>query len=130
MESALDRFVLSNGNAGGGRRLANTPRHGYNVGARYRSNMGLFGNMEIVGRSRQFDSNNHDEARSAFNVVNASVGYTYRDWTITLWGRNLFDERYEKRVFFFGNEDPDYVPTRYESRADPRQVGVTAAYRF
>ena len=44
--------------------------------------------------------------------------------------RNLFDQRYEKRVFFFGNEDPDYIETRYEDRADPRQIGVTAAFRF
>jgi hypothetical protein len=33
-------------------------------------------------------------------------------------------------VFFFGNEDPDYVPARFESTADRRQFGVTAAYRF
>jgi hypothetical protein len=33
-------------------------------------------------------------------------------------------------VYFFGNADPDYIETRYENRADPRQLGVTAAYRF
>jgi outer membrane receptor protein involved in Fe transport len=63
-------------------------------------------------------------------VVNASFGYAWRQWTFTVWGRNVFNQRYEKRVFFFGNEDPDYVETRYEDRADPRQVGVSAAYRF
>jgi outer membrane receptor protein involved in Fe transport len=63
-------------------------------------------------------------------VVNASLGYAWREWTLTLWGRNLLNRRYENRVFFFGNEDPDYLEKRYESRADPRQVGVTAAYRF
>jgi outer membrane receptor protein involved in Fe transport len=130
LDSSLDRFVLANGNAGGGRDLANTPRHGYSLGVRYNSDAGFFGTVELVGRSRQFDSNNQDEARSAFNVVNGSVGYTHGPWRFTLWGRNLFNERYEKRVFFFGNEDPDYIPTRYENRADPRQIGVTAAFRF
>ncbi len=62
--------------------------------------------------------------------MNASIGYSWEAWTVTVWGRNLFDERYEKRVFFFGNEDPDYIETRYEDRADPRQIGVTANYRF
>jgi hypothetical protein len=33
-------------------------------------------------------------------------------------------------VFFFGNEDPDYEPRRYTSRADPRQVGVTLSRSF
>jgi outer membrane receptor protein involved in Fe transport len=129
-ESSLDRFVLANGSAGGGRRLANTPRHGYSLGTRYASATGVMGSLELVGRSRQYDSNNHDEARGAFNVVNGSIGYAHGPWTMTLWVRNLFDQRYHKRVFFFGNEDPDYIPTRYESVADPRQVGVTAKYRF
>jgi outer membrane receptor protein involved in Fe transport len=128
--SSLDPCVLTNGSTGGGRRLANTPRHGYSIGTRYRSDAGIFGHVELVGRSRQFDSNNQDEARGAFNVVNGNVGFSRGAWTVTLWARNVFDQRYQKRVFFFGNEDPDYIPTRYESRADPRQVGVTAAFRF
>ena len=130
MGSALDRFTLTNGNAGGGRRLANTPRYGYTLGTRYRDAAGFFANAELVGRAEQFDSNNQNEARRAFRLVNASLGYTWQQWTFTVWGRNLFNTRYEKRVYFFGNEDPDYVDTRYEDRADPRQVGVSAAYRF
>jgi outer membrane receptor protein involved in Fe transport len=130
LESELDRFTLTNGSRGGGRDLANAPHYGYTAGLRYRSAQGLFAHLETVGKAKQFDSNNHDEARRAFGLVNASLGYAWRGWTFTVWGRNLGDERYEKRVFFFGNEDPDYVPTRYESRGDPRQFGVTAGFRF
>ncbi len=130
MDSTLDPFTLSNGNSGGGRELANTPRYGYTVGTRYQAATGFFGSAELVGRAEQFDSNNQNEARRAFQVVNASLGYAWREWTFTLWARNLLDETYDKRVFFFGNADPDYIETRYESRADPRQIGVTAAWRF
>ncbi len=130
MESALDRFTLTNGNTGGGRRLANTPRYGYTVGTRFRAAAGFFANAELVARATQLDSNNQDEARRAFRVVNASIGYAWREWTLTLWARNALNACYEKRVFFFGNADPDYLETRYEDRADPRQIGVTAAWRF
>lgn len=130
LESGLDSFTLANGNTGGGRRLANTPRYGYTLGTRYREASGFFINAELVGRASQFDSNNQNEARRAFHVYHASLGYAWRGWTFTLWGRNLLDARYEKRVFFFGNEDPNYVETRYEDRADPRQIGVSAAFRF
>jgi hypothetical protein len=130
MGSELDRFTLANGSTGGGRRLANTPRHGYTLGARYREATGFFANADLIARAPQFDSNNQNEARRAFRIVNASVGYAWRQWTFTVWARNVFNQRYEKRVFFFGNEDPDYVETRYETRADPRQLGVSAAYRF
>ncbi len=130
MDSWLDPFTAASGDPGGGRRLANTPPYGYTLGTRYRNDAGLFGQVELVGRARQYDSNNHDEPRRAFNVLNASVGYAWGDWSLTVWGRNLLDRTYDKRVFFFGNEDPDYVTTRYEARADPRQIGVTASYRF
>lgn len=131
LASELGAFTLTNGNAGGGRRLANTPRYGYTLGARYRpAATGLFASAELVGRAEQFDSNNQNEARRAFHITNASLGYAWRQWTITLWGKNLANARYEKRVFYFGNEDPNYVETRYETRADPRLLGVSAEYRF
>ena len=124
------RFTLANGSMGGSRRLANTPRYGYTVGPRYRDASGFFANAELVGRAEQLDSNNQNEARRAFRLVNATLGYTWQRWTVTVWGRNVFNTRYDKRVYFFGNEDPDYIETRYENRADPRQLGVSAAYRF
>ena len=130
MRSELEPFTLANGNSGGGRVLANTPRYGYTLGTRYGAARGCFASAELVGRAQQFDSNNQNESRRAFRVVNASVGYVWREWTVTLWAKNLLNTRYEKRVFFFGNEAPDFNETRYEDRADPRQLGVTAAYRF
>ena len=130
MRSELEPFTLANGNSGGGRVLANTPRYGYTFGTRYGAARGCFASAELVGRAQQFDSNNQNESRRAFRVVNASVGYVWREWTFTLWAKNLLNTRYEKRVFFFGNEEPDFNETRYEDRADPRQLGVTAAYRF
>ncbi len=130
LESELDRFVLASGTPAGGRRLANTPRHGHSLALSYRDPRGFFGRLEQIGRSTQYDSNNQNESRRAFHLLHANIGYSWDQWTVTAWGRNLTDTRYEKRVFYFGNEDPDYVPSRYESRADPRQFGVTVGYRF
>lgn len=130
MSSELDRFTLGNGYSGGGRRLANTPRYGYTIGARYAKAAGFFADAELVGRAEQFDSNNQNELRHAFHLVNLNVGYTWRAWTLSVWAKNAFNARYESRVFFFGNEDPDYIETRYEDRAAPRQVGATMTYRF
>lgn len=130
MRSELKPFTLDNGNTGGGRELANTPRYGYTLGTRYGGERGLFGSADLIGRAKQFDSNNQNESRRAFRVVNLSLGYAWDQWSVTLWAKNVFDEVYEKRVFFFGNEDPDYLETRYEDHADPRQIGGTVGYRF
>ena len=129
-DSDLARFRLASGLPAGGRRLANTPRHGHSLALRHGAGPGWFGRLEHTGRAAQFDSNNHDEARRSFGVWNATLGYATPDWTLTLWTRNLTDAAYDKRVFFFGNEDPDYEPRRYTSRADPRQAGVTLSRSF
>jgi iron complex outermembrane receptor protein len=47
-----------------------------------------------------------------------------------VWVRNLFDEYYSQRGFWFGNEPPDFSPTRYVQAGDPRHVGLTIEYQF
>lgn len=129
MHSHLDRFTLSNGNAAGGRRLSNTPSYGYSLGLAYQPPEGLFGALELVGKSSYYESMNHTERRGGFNVFNASIGYRKADWSLTLWARNLLNESYDQRIFFFANEDP-WIEKRYVSQADPRQVGMTFRYHF
>jgi outer membrane receptor protein involved in Fe transport len=138
MESDIDAFTLSNGRAaGGGGDLANVPTYGYSLGLKYHPARGFFGRAEIVGRDSYLESNTHAERRRAYDVVNASLGYAWIRWSLMIWATNLFDKKYDKRVFLFGNDPsaspgaPDgYETRRYESRADPRQIGVTARYDF
>jgi iron complex outermembrane receptor protein len=130
MGSELDRFTLTNGSSGGGRRLANTPKYGYTLGARYQDKGGLFANAELVARAQQFDSNNQNEARRAFHLVNASLGYTWQAWTVSVWGRNVFNQRYEKRVYLLRqrgprlHRDPLRRPRRPAPDRDERGVSV------
>lgn len=130
MDSELARFTLTNGNSGGGRDLANAPRHGYTLGASWRPVEGFSAHAELINRAAQFDSNNQNEARRAFQTVNLTLTYTWKRWSLTLWARNLLDGEYDKRVYFFGNAEPDFIETRYSTRADPRQIGGTLAWRF
>jgi len=131
MDSDIDEFTRSNGTTGGGRKLANTPSYAWSLGTRYQHEAGFFATVDLAGRGDYFESNNHDEKRDAFTTVNASIGYTWNDWTLSLWARNLLDERYSQRVFFFGNDPAtNFADTRYESLAPPRQLGVTLSREF
>ncbi|MEM8868351.1 MAG: TonB-dependent receptor [Verrucomicrobiota bacterium] len=113
------------------RSLANSPDYSYNVRLDYKADNGIFANIETVGSDAYYESNSHNQKRDRFNVVNAAIGYRYENWTLTVWGRNLLDEGYEKRVFFFANEGPFFADTRrYESPADPRQIGATVKYSW
>jgi outer membrane receptor protein involved in Fe transport len=117
-----------------GDQLSSAPNYTYNARIDYVAENGFFANFEVTGSDEFFESNNPDNrdqrTRSEFIVYNAAIGYSYENWTLTLWGRNLFDEEYEKRVFFFGNEGPDYTAARYENPADPQQFGVTLNYEW
>lgn len=109
------------------RGLSNIPTYTYRARLAYNPNTGFFANGEISGSDSYYESNSHDEKRSAFTVVNAALGYRIDNWTLTFWGRNLFDTKYEKRVFFFDNGAGE---TRYENPADPQQFGATLNYTW
>ncbi len=131
MDSDREAFTLPNGATAAARELAATPNYGYTLGLRRRVPRGWFGHLELVGRDGYFESEGTDERRDAYHVVNTSLGWTAGDWSVSLWARNLLDERYAARVFFFGNDPTDgYAPKRYETPAEPRTVGLSAEYRF
>ncbi|WPJ95757.1 TonB-dependent receptor [Coraliomargarita algicola] len=110
------------------RDLANAPSYSYSVGLAYDRGDGFFGNAQIVAKDDYYESNSHNEKRDSFAVVNAALGYRWDNWTVTLWAKNLFDEEYTKRIFYFNNLDGGIK--RYESLADPRTFGVTANYSW
>ena len=70
-------------------------------------------------------SDSHDQKSEAYQLLNGSVGYAADTWRVSLWARNLLDERYATRGFFFGLEPPNYEDTLYVTYGDPRQIGLT-----
>ncbi|MFM2170977.1 MAG: hypothetical protein RI957_1206 [Verrucomicrobiota bacterium] len=130
MTSSIDAYTSAKGVTGGGRELAATPAQTWSIGGRYQHESGFFSTLDLTGRSEFYESNDHNEKRDGFFNVNASVGYTKDDWTVSLWVRNLLNEDYAQRVFFFGNRDPDYNAERFESLAQPQQFGITVRRDF
>ena len=109
------------------RELASAPSYNYNFRLNYGAESGVFGSIALAGRDAYFESNSHLQQRDAVATVNASAGYQFENWRISLWSRNLLDEHYASRVFFFDNGDGE---RRYEALAEPRQIGATLSYEF
>ncbi len=72
----------------------------------------------------------NDTRSNSYVLTNLQFGYEAARWSAYLWGRNVFNEVYAVRGFFFGNEPPDFPNKQYIQRGDPRQVGVTFHYSF
>ena len=56
--------------------------------------------------------------------------YTVKRTKYNLWIRNLFDEYYSLRGFYFGNEPPNFEDSLYERHGDPRNLGLSIQYVF
>ncbi|MDH3620667.1 MAG: TonB-dependent receptor [Gammaproteobacteria bacterium] len=114
----------------GGRDQAHAPRYTLAAGVVYRNTNGFFARLDATARDEFYFDVSHDQASQAYELLHARVGFEGENWIIQVWGRNLTDEEYAVRGFFFGNEPPDFPATLYTRLGDPRQVGVTIERRF
>lgn len=114
-----------------GRELAHSPQFNYSAGATYRTDSGWFANLTGSGKSDFYYSDSNESKSEAYIIFNARVGYETEIWSVYLWGRNLFDEQYGTRGFYFGNEpDQDWADKQYIRYGDPRQLGMTFSLKF
>jgi len=109
------------------RKLSNAPSFNYNLRLNYNADSGIFGSIALAGRDAYLESNSHIQKRDAVAIVNASAGYQFESWRVSVWSKNLFDEKYASRAFYFDNGEGD---RRYEALADPVQIGTTISYQF
>lgn len=114
-----------------GRDLAHSPHLTYSLGGTYRANSGWFANLNLSGKSEFYYSDSNESRSEPYTIVNARVGYEASTWSAYLWGRNLFNEEYGVRGFYFGNEpDNGWAEKQYIRYGDPRQIGVTFNVKF
>jgi outer membrane receptor protein involved in Fe transport len=113
-----------------GREQAHAPDYTYSVGATYRAPSGWWGRLDFSGMDDFFFDYGHDQVSQAYGLANVSAGREWGAWSVKLWVRNLLDEDYQVRGFYFGNEPPDFPPTLYTRLGDPRHWGVTLRYRL
>ncbi len=131
LDSEYANFINSNGDDLDGREQAQAPGYQYTVGSRWQLLPALALDLNVQGRDAFFFSDSHDVRSNAYDLVNASLTWTQPQWQLTLWGRNLGDEDYLVRGFYFGN-DPrvDYTPKGYTQLGEPARYGMTVNLDF
>lgn len=129
LDAEFDEFSNAAGNLSG-RDQAHAPNYTLALGGVYRDPSGFFTRLDLSARDAFYFDVSHNERSEAYGLANARIGYETEQWTVQLWARNLFDEMYAVRGFFFENEPPDFPTKRYIRQGDPRQLGVTFDMRF
>ena len=113
-----------------GREQAHAPSYTLAAGAAWRHPGGVFLRLDANARDAFFFDVSHDQQSDAYVLVNARLGYEADRWSVSVWSRNLFDEEYAVRGFFFENEPPDFPTRLYTRLGDPRQSGLSFEWRF
>jgi outer membrane receptor protein involved in Fe transport len=131
LDSEYESFVNSAGQDLGGREQAHAPGYQFAVSGRYSFPNDWYVEIGLEGRDDFYFSDSHDERSPAYELVNALVGFERGAWSVKLWGRNLTDEEYFIRGYYFGN-DPriDYAERGYTQLGEPRRVGLSVSREF
>ncbi len=113
-----------------GREQAHAPDYTYNIGMTYQGDTGWFARADLNGSDEFYFSDSHDQIAASKNLLNLKLGYQADNWSVYLWGRNVTDEEYAVRGFFFGLEPPNFEDILYKHLGDPQHFGITAHFMF
>ncbi|HEO97705.1 MAG TPA: TonB-dependent receptor [Epsilonproteobacteria bacterium] len=114
-----------------GRAPAQSPKYQYNIGFNYflTENWKLSTNLE--GKGSYYFSNTHNQKSDAYQLLNTSIEYMHGNWSAILWARNITDEDYQVRGFYFANNPANgYIDELYIQQGNPRTFGLTVSYNF
>ena len=114
------------------REQAHAPSYQYVIGSRLQLSPNLLWIVEAEGKDKFYLSSSHNERSQSYRLANTSLLYSTKDWTFSLWGRNLTDQDVIVRGFGgFGNDPRKYyAPEPYYQFGEPRTFGISSDYRF
>ncbi|MDB2445470.1 TonB-dependent receptor [Gammaproteobacteria bacterium] len=131
LKTKYKTFINSAGENLNGRQQAHAPNYQYTLGISAKLNSALEFDANLQGRDRFYFSDSHSGQSEKYNLLNASVKYSRKDWRLTVWGRNINNQDYLVRGFFFGNDPRDnYNPKSYTQLGEPARYGITLNLDF
>jgi iron complex outermembrane recepter protein len=113
-----------------GRAQAHAPNYQYSVSAQLGRDTGWMARADLTACAAFYFDASNDQRSKPYRLVNLKAGYVGERWSAYAWGRNVFDQVYAVRGFYFGLEPPDYPDKLYTQRGDPRVAGITFEWRL
>ena len=97
------------------------PEYTFNLGVQYRHQTGWYARVGVIGYGETFFDKANMYSMDSYQLVNAKIGYEWDDIDVYLYGKNIFDEKYDFENVFGG------VADIYNN---PGEVGLQVAYRL
>jgi len=102
-----------------GNKLPYTNEYTFNLGVTYQSPMGFFLGADAAYKGDQYLLEDNSVKQDAYVMANAKVGYSADKWEVSLYARNLLDEKYATSSF-----NGSYLA------GEPFTFGASAKLRF
>ena len=113
-----------------GRDQAHAPNYSFSADLGWKISSDLEVIVGITGKSEFYYSDSHNNSSNDYVLTNVNFIYERDNVNVNFWARNIFNEYYSLRGFYFGNEPPNFEDTLYERHGDPRHYGVSFTYDF
>lgn len=114
------------------RSVARAPEYQYSLGGNMQFSSALSLSITLEGRDDYYYAYYHDSKAGNTNMINASLSYQRDNWQLSLWGRNLSDEKQEIHGLYFAADPRDGwgINRSHVQFGEPRVYGLTASYNF
>ncbi|WP_371379236.1 TonB-dependent receptor [Thalassotalea aquiviva] len=131
LKSKYIDFINGNGEDYSGREQAHAPSYMYNMGINYYLTSQWLINVAMDAKDGFYFSDSHQQKSKPVEIYHASLAYVQDDWQIKLWGKNITDNDYATRGYYFGN-DPriGYDSQNYIQLGAPAEYGLTFNLNF
>jgi outer membrane receptor protein involved in Fe transport len=141
LETEFNDYIDASGNSLSNEEQAHAPNYQFNVGLNYQPNEFWLMNVSFDGSDEYYFSDTRysdeepipksDITSESVTLLSASISYLSDNYQVKIWARNLTDESYANRGFYFGNDPRDgYTAKKYTQLSEPLVFGITLDYQF
>lgn len=118
-EYEFDKFPNSTSGDLSGKKLPSANEFNVSLGTTYRTGNGLFGSVNAMMNGPKFFDEANQFEQKTYTIVNAKIGYEWREFSAYVYGRNLLDEDYTVSMF-----------SSAEMSGEPQVYGVQVSYVY
>lgn len=108
-----------------GRQMPHAPNYQFNLSLSHKFKNGIYSNINFYASDDFYYSNSHDLRSKPYQLTDIKVGHKSKSLDVSIWCKNIFNENYSNRGYYFANEPPLWQEELYTQRQALRSFGMT-----
>jgi hypothetical protein len=112
------------------REMANSPNYQFSLTASTKLTKGWSFTANYFQQDNFYFSNSHDQMGHGHRLTDLALQWTLKKTKLDFFVNNVFDEDYQTRGFFFGNQPPNWADELYTQRGAGRSFGTRVTHHF